>query len=307
MARKKSTSSQVTQATREGNARAGYCASAFFASASDIPAIVSDALPDEAFCTLDDMVKGLRGIESYLKAMNPSKGKHFVLINVQEARELALTLVLADTSIGLDEVLDPTHAIAADHRQLKDTVQAVKEIIGEAQSGATNYEKVRDQLDKLPNQALITNVLSLLEQRVTTVQSLAGPIDLSMGKTPVKQVASSRNHVLRGRVAGGYDEQANTVAIEITALVDADPRLFMCGCRITVKVLQEEQRVTLLLTQLAKVQINVTLSLPRIPITLSSPAKVDLKADLITIEVLEQQQSLDKIKTSLLQQLDLDV
>lgn len=301
------TSTPLTQAAREGNARKGYCASAFFASASDVPAAVSEALPDDEFCTLDDMLKAMRRVENQLLTMNPTPGRHFVLIRVKDARDLILTLVLANTSVGLMQELDPTPEIAAEHVTLRETVQAIKKVIAAAQSGSISFESIRDQLDKLPNPDLTNSVLSLLGQRVPTVQSLAGPIDLNMGKLAVKQVASEREHHLQGRVTGGYEEQAGTVIIEISALDDADTRLFTLGSRITLKVVQEEHRVSLLLAQLAKVPVRVRVKIPRIPLTLSAPAKADFRCDLEDIVVLEQTQSLEQIKEALIRQLNLDL
>lgn len=300
-------SNPLTQATREGNARKGYCASAFFASASDVPAAVSDALPDDEFCTIDDMLKAMRRVENQLLVMNPTPGRHFVLLKVKDARNLTLTLVLANTSIGLGEELDPAPAIAAEHVTLKETVQAIKKVINAAQSGSISFEGIRDQLDKLPNQALTNSVLSLLGQRVPTVQSRAGPIDLNLGKLVVKQVASERDHHLQGRVAGGYEEQAGTVVMEVSALDNADPRLFALGSRITLKVVQEEHRVSLLLAQLAKVPVRVRVKIPRIPLTLSSPEKADFRCDLEDVEVLEKTHSLEQIKEALIRQLNLDL
>lgn len=296
-----------TGAAREGRARAGYCASAFFATASTIPAVVSSALPDDEFCTLDDMTKAMRRVQAQLLAMNPTPGKHFVLLKVRDARDLILTLVLADTSVGLDDELDPTPVIAAEHAVLKDTVQAVKKVISAAQRGEISFEKIRSEFDKLPNQALTSSVLSMIQQKVPVVQTLAGPIDLSIGKLAVNQVSSEREHVLLGRVSGGYEEQSGTVTLEVIDLENSDPRLFTLGRRITLWVRQEEHRVNLLLAQLAKVSVRVWLKIPRIPITLTLASKVDIRCDLEHMEVLGSAQSFDQIKLSVVQQLKLEL
>lgn len=299
--------STLTQAEKEGNARKGYCASAFFASARDIPAVVSESLPDDAFCTLDDMFKAMRRLEVHLLKLNPTTGLHFVLLGVKEARDLMLTLILADSSIGLSEELDATPQIRAEHTILKRTVEAVKDVVTAAQSGSTSFEDVQDRLDKLPNRALADSVLSLIGQRAPTVQSLAGPIDLTVGKLLVKQVKSNRTHQIQGRVVGGYDEQTGTAVVEVTSLDDADPRLFSEGSRVKVQVVHEEHRMNLLLAQLAKVSIAVKLNIPRIPLTSFSSSRPDMFCDLVTIELLEQTATLNKIKAAVMSQLHLDI
>ena len=128
-----------------------------------------------------------------------------------------------------------------------------------------------------------------------------------MGKLSVKQVASKRTHQLRGRVAGGYDEQTGTAVLEITALDDADPRLFSIGCRLKVQVVQEEYRMNLLLAQLAKVPVAVKLNVPRIPLTSFSVGKIDMICDLITVDLLETTMSLETIKVALRSQLQLEI
>lgn len=307
MASTRKSSTNLTQAAREGNARRGYCASAFFASAADIPAFVSEFLPDDEFCTSDDMIKAVRRLEVQLLQLNPAPGKHLVLLNVKEARSLILTLVLADSSIGLSTELDPTPAIAAQQAVLKKTVQAVKKVIDSAQSGTISYEQFRDELDKLPNPALTESVLSLIGQRVPTVQSLAGPVDLNVGKLSVKEVASTRSHELIGRVAGGYDEQAGTVVLEVTSLGDADPRLFSPGVRLKAQVVQEEHRMSLLLAQLAKVPVKFLVNIPRVPLTVLSISKLNLNCDLLSIELLEKAARLETIREELLRQLPLEL
>lgn len=299
--------SALNTTTKEGNARAGYCATAFFACASDIPAVVAEALPDGMYCTLDDMQKAMRRVEKQLLALNTSAGKHYVMVQVKEAKELILTLVLADTSVGLDEALDPVPAITAEHNELKKTVDAVKKILGAAQSGDTSYEEIREELDKLPNPALTSSVLAYMDKKVSVVQSLAGPIDLGLGRMQVKEVASHHAHVVQGIVSGGYEEQTNTVMLEITDLKDADQRLFSIGHRISIRVLQEEHRVNLLLAQLAKVHVLVSLRVPRIPITMSSAPGAVLRTDLVSLDLLERQESLANIKTALIQQFNLDI
>lgn len=300
-------SAAPSRATKEGNARAGYCASAFFATAGDIPAAVSKSLPDDEFCTIDDLVKGIKRVENQLLAINPTPGQHYVLLRVKDARDLILTLVLSDTSIGLDDTLDPTPVIASEHNILNDTVLAVKKVISAAQHGTLSYEEIRKQLDNLPNAALTNSILALLGQRVPTIQSLVGPIDLNIGKLAVKQVPSDRDHYLQGRVVGGYEEQVATVSIEVSVLDDADPRLFTVGNRITLKVVQEEHRVSLLLAQLAKMPIRVQLKIPRIPITLSPLEKSDLRCDLVHVEVLNQPPLFEEIRANLARQLNLEL
>lgn len=278
-----------------------------FARATDVPGIVSDALPDGKYCTIDDAVKAFRKVEKHLLTMNPSDGHHFVLLCVNEVRSLILTLVLADTAVGLDDSLDPSHEIAVDHTILKDTVQDVRGIIAAAQGGTISYEEVRDRVDNLPRPALANAVLSLIGQQVSIVQSLAGPIDLHMDKLAVKQVASAREHCLQGRVSGGYDEQVGTVIFEVCALHDADPRLFSVGTRITLKVGLEEHRVNLLLAQLAKVQLKVRLKIPRVPILGFTPATYDLKCDLEHMEMVDKAHSFEEIRATLARQLHLEL
>lgn len=307
MQTKKPSNCNAKAATREGNARAGYCATAFFATASDIPAVVAEALPDGMYCTLDDMQKAMRRVEKHLLAFNTSAGKHYVMVQVKEARELILTLVLADTSIGLDEALDPVPTIAAEHAELRKTVEAVKRILGAAQTGDTNYEAVREALDKLPNPALTSSVLAFMDKKAPVVQSLAGPIDIGLGRMQVKEVASHRSHVIQGLVSGGYEEQTGTLILEVTDLKNADRRLLSVGQRISLRVLQEEHRVSLLLAQLAKVHVLVSINIPRIPITMAGAPGAVLKTDLISLDLLERQESLASIKTALIQQLNLDI
>ena len=307
MKTRKPYSKALTDAEMERNARNGYCATAFFASASDIPAVVSEALPDGMYCTLDDMKKAMHRVEKQLLALNPVTGKHYVMVKVEDARDLTFTLVLADTRIGLVDEPDTTAAIAVKHDELKKTVTAIKKILNEAQSGTASFEDIRDALDKLPNPTLTSIVLSFMEKKTQVVQSLTGPIDRSFGKMPVKEVASCREHRLKGLISGGYDEQSSTVIFEITELKAADSRLFSTDQRISVRVVQEVHRVNLLLAQLAKVQVLVTLKVPRIPITLAENSSAILKADLIHLDLLEQQESLANIKAMLIQQLNLDI
>jgi hypothetical protein len=307
MTNKKSASKKVTNTEKEQNARSGYCATAFFACASDIPAVVTEALPDGVYCTLDEMLKAMRRVEKQLLALSPTAGKHFVMVQVDDARDLILTLVMADTRIGLDKELDTTPAIKGNHTELLKTVSAIKKILGEAQSGKASFEDVRDELDKLPNPALTSTVLSLMDKKTQIVQSLAGPIDFSVGKFAVKEVASRRDQLLLCSISGGYEDQTDTVILEVADLKNADSRLFNVGQKVQTRVLQEEHRVNLLLAQLAKVHVMVTLSVPRIPITLTGSPGSILKTDLINLDLLEQQESLANIKTALIQQLKLDI
>ena len=297
--------SATTRATKEANARSGYSASGFFARASDIPAVVSKSLPDDQFCTIDDMLKALRAVERQLLQMSPHAGQHYVMLSVREARDLALTLVLADTSIGLKE-MDPLPVIAADHKALKDTVHAVKKVITAAQDGSLSYEMLQDKWGKLPDPELANKVLNLLGQRAAVVQSLAGPIDIGVGKLAVKEVPSEREHELRCRVSGGFDEQNGTVVLEVDSLNNADPRLFSIGSRITVKVVNEEHRISLLLAQLAKANVHVRLKIPRIPITVNMSSRPPLRCDLEHVEALDQTEPFEEIKASICRQFNLD-
>lgn len=296
----------TSQAAREGNARQGYCSSAFLAQAKDIPSLVTKMLPDGEFCTVGDIVKGLRRVENQLLGMNPTQGLCLVMASLKDARNLTLSLVLADTSIGLSEELDPSPVLHRQHSSLKETIHSIEKLVSEVQRDATSYEVFREQLEKLPDQTHVSNLLSLMDKSPVDVQTLAGPVVFDLGKIKVRELASERTHTLNGRVTGGYDEQAGTVLLEVSELVDADARLFSLRTQIKLQVVQETHRVSLLLAQLAKVSVKVEVNIPRLPI-FQTPTKVGLNCDLRKVEVLEQVSSLENIRESLIRQLNLDV
>lgn len=307
MSYKSRKSSPLSRAEREGNARQGYAVSSFFASAEDIPAVISEALPDGKYCTVEEMIKGIRKVENHLLALNTTEGLHFALVDLKTVKAVALTLVLADSSIGLSKELDPAPVIMAEHIALKNRINDVKTIITSIQDGSMSYEEVRAKFDQLPDIELTNTVVSLIGQRVPVVQSMAGPLDLNMEKMPVKFVASGRDHCMDGRVVGGYEEHAGTVIMEIQALKDADARLFSANNRITLRVMDEEHRVNLLLAQLTKSTIQVKVRVPRIPITSSPRSISELRCDLEDIEVLDKSDSLDQIKEAIVQKLQLNL
>lgn len=297
----------LSQAEREGNARQGYALTSFFASAEDIPAVVSEALPDGKYCTVDDMLKGIRKVENHLLSIHRGKGMHFAMVDLKSARSVILTLVLADSSVGLSKEIDPAPLIAAEHFSFKKRIDEVKAIVESAQDGSMSYETVRAELDRLPDVELTNTVVALLGQRVPVVQSMAGPLDLSMDKLPVKFVASVHEHCLIGRVVGGYEEQAGTVVMEIETLKDADTRLFHEKHRITLRVMSEEHRFNLLLAQLAKAKIQVKVKVPRIPLTPNPKLMSELRCDLEDVEVLDGNDSLNKIKEAISHSLQLNL
>lgn len=296
-----------TSAIQEGNARKGYCASAFISRASDIPAVVSRSLPDDEFCTLRDMYDAMRAVERHLLALSSRSGRHLVLVDVEEARRLILTLVLADSAVGLDPSFDPTPVLAQEHSVLQEAVGRVREVVNDAQKGGVSFEQVRQQLDSLPNQHLVSSLLSLIGQRTPLVHSLAGPIDLKFEKLAVREVASSRRHVVIGKVVGGYDESSGLVVTEIVSLVDADERILAPSCRIKLQVIREDHRLNILLAQIAKSAVRVEITIPRIPLTAGRPGALCLLCDLREIEVLEQAQPLATIRDALVQQLHLNL
>lgn len=297
----------LSRAEREGNARQGYALTSFFASAEDIPAVVSESLPDGKYCTVDDLLKGIRKVESHLLALHKGEGMHFAMVDLQSARSVVLTLVLADSSIGLSKEIDPAPFIATAHLSLKKRIDEIKAIVESAQDGSMSYEAVRAEFDKFPDAELTNTVVALLGQRVPVVQSMAGPLDLSMDKLPVKFVASVREHCLRGRVVGGYEEQAGTVVMEVETLKDADTRLFHEKHRITLRVMSDEHRFNLLLAQLAKAKIQVKVKVPRIPLTPNPKLMSELRCDLEDVEVLDSNESLNKIKDAITHSLQLNL
>lgn len=303
---KRKSISSHTQAAREGNARKGYCSPSFLAQAKDIPSIVSKMLPDGEFCTVADLVKGLRRVETQLLGMNPTKGLCFVMASVKEARSLTLSLVLGDTSIGLSEEFDPSPVLQQQHAVLKATIKSIERLVSDVQQEAISFESFREQIEKLPDQTHVSNLLSLIDKAPIDVQTLAGPVVFELGKIKVRELASERTHVLAGRIAGGYDEQAGTVLLEVSELLDADARLFSVRTHIKLQVVRETHRLSLLLAQLAKVSVKVDVTIPRLPI-FQTPTKVGLHCDLRQVEVLEQAGSLENIKESLILQLNLDV
>lgn len=297
----------LSRAEREGNARQGYALTSFFASAEDIPAVVSDSLPDGKYCTVDDLLKGIRRVESHLLALHKGEGMHFAMVDLQSARSVVLTLVLADSSIGLSKEIDPAPFVATEHLSLKKRIDAIKAIVESAQDGSMSYEAVRTEFDRFPDAELTNTVVALLGQRVPVVQSMAGPLDLSMDKLPVKFVASVREHCLCGRVVGGYEEQAGTVVMEVETLKDADTRLFHVKHRITLRVMSDEHRFHLLLAQLAKAKIQVKVKVPRIPLTPNPKLMSELRCDLEDVEVLDSNESLNKIKDAIAHSLQLSL
>lgn len=299
--------SQLSQAEREGNARQGYCASAFFAQAKDIPDFVSKVLPDDEFCLVQDLFKGLRRVENQLLKMNPTEGPCFVMMSVKEARRLTLSLVLANTSVGFSDEFDPSPVLRQQHSALKTTLRGLEKLVSEVQQEAPSYEAFREQIEQLPNQSQVSDLLSIIAKDPIDVQTLAGPVGFDSRKIKVRELASEREHVLIGRVVGGYDEQAATVLLEVSELDDADARLFSVRTRIKLQVVQETHRLSLLLAQLAKVPVKIEVNIPRISIFQSSPAKPGLLCDLRRVEVLEQAGSLEAIKQALIHQLKLDV
>jgi hypothetical protein len=251
------------------------------------------------------VVKGLTKVALYLKALDLQKRRSHVMVKVQDARDLILTLVLADTRIGLSEDFNPDQAIRAEHKALKSAVADVKKVITAAQSGAQSYEQVRERLDQLPNPPLIKEVLRLLGHKTPSVQSMAGPIDLDVGKLAVKDLASNRSHEVDVSVVGGYDEQALTVRVQVVALVDADERLFAADVQLKVRVHTDEHRVQVLLAQAAKQALRIKVALPRIPITLTAPGKADLVGDLVSLDAPEGSERNLFLKPDLLKQFSL--
>lgn len=298
-----SAGSKATNADRESNARAGLCAHALFASASDIPSVVSDALPDGKYSMVSEVTKALTKVEKCLRALHKDRGRTYVMVETEEARRLVLTLVLGDTSIGLSKELDPAPVIRSDHKALQSTVNDIRKVIEAAQSGTMSYEEVRERLDQLPNPPLVNEVLALIGHKTPVVQSLAGPIDLGLGRFTVKDVASQRQHQLDVLVVGGFDEQSSTVGLEVRALVDADNRLFSPDVRIKARVYEDAHRLQILLAQAAKQVIRITLSLPRVPIGCAAPGKADIVGDLVRLEISEDAQGLQE----LLRQFNLDL
>lgn len=307
MANSKKYITKLKKSNKEGNARKGYCSTAFFAQASDIPSVVSQALPDDAFCTLEDMYRGMKKVERHMLKMSTHKGRHMVLLDVVEARELIQSLVLADTAIGLNEEMNPVPFLTQEHQVIVDTVRQVQHALVEVQKGAVTFERFRENLGKLPNQELVSSILSMIGKKVPIIQTRAGPIDLKTEKLKIKEVASERGHSVTGRVTGGYDEHTCLVTVEVIDLLDADPALFIPAGRVKVQVISEEHRVNLLLAQLAKSQVRIVVNVPRIPLIVTSPGKVDLLCDLRELEILGQGSALATIKESVINQLGLDI
>lgn len=298
--------SSVSAADHEASARAGLCAAVMFASATDIPAVVAESLPDGEFCHLSDMISGMKKVERHLKNLDTGKGRAYTMVRVKEARDLTLTLILADTSIGLSKELDPTPVVEVEHRALKKAVEGVTRVVNELLTESMTFEEFRNKVDVLPDPHLVNKVLDLVGSKMVVVQSMAGPLDFNLGKVLVKEVMSGRQHVLDVSVISGFDEQAQAVGVEIRAIIDADRRLFTEGLRIRVRVHDDEHRLQILLAQLAKQSLQVGLSLPRVPFNLTSPSKSDLVCDLVELNVPEDTQSLRTLKQELLKQFSLD-
>lgn len=136
---------------------------------------------------------------------------------------------------------------------------------------------------------------------------MAGPVSLKMEKFNVKDVASARSHTVTGKVIGGYDENSGTVVVQVVELIDADPRLFSPATRIRLQVIRGDHRVTVLLAQLARSLIRVEVNVPRVPLTTTTPTKLDLLCDVREVALLEQVDSLEEIRNVLVQQLNLDM
>lgn len=296
-----------SNASRESNARNGYCAPALFARATDIPDVVSDSLPRDMYCTVNDMIAAVKKVERQLHNLNPTAGDSMVLVNADAARDLVLTLVLLNTAIGLDKSLDPAPVIAEDHHVLRSMVEKIRALLIAVKDGKMSYEDVMGELEKLPNPALAFRLISLAGQKHPVVHSLAGPIDLAMEKLNIKDAHSAKVHTLRAVVSGGYDDRSGLVSLKILALVDADPRLLVVNDYIQAQVVDDAQRVNLLLSQLAKRQVQVSVQIPRAPFFVNVSSKINLHCDLSgDVEICDEPASLSELKAAFTHQQNLE-
>lgn len=295
-----------SHAALEANAQKGLCAISLVASASEIPAVVAESLPEDKYCFLKDFSIAIDKISEALMGLRPQEGKAFVMIDRRSAMDLILTLVLAETKTGglLDGPSNAEVEIRASHKELVKTANQVNEILTLASTTEMSIEEFRTRVDSLNNPPLAKQLLEVMSMKAPRVRSSAGPVQLKLENKALKDLPSNRTHEIEVMVTRGFDDQANTVHVMAKTLIDADSKLFSSGEIFRILCLDADKRILLLLAQAAKKLVKVKVSIQRVPIF--SAARVDLLATLEHITVLECEDD-EQLKNMLLQQLQLEI
>lgn len=258
-----------SRSVAEARAQAGEGIPFISARATSIPSVVSEALGIGKFCFLKDFELVLEKVAETLRAFQPDGDRGFVMIDRQSAQKLALTLVLGGLKSNelLSPEFDSSIVIKGSRSEIFSAIERVKEALARCDNPDHTIEVFREEMSAIGNPALVKSILKAISANAPTLLSEDGTtVSLSLNKKILKDLPSHKKHILKV-VSVGFDEESKTATVVVRELISADVSLFEVSDFVKVLCVDDQMRLSLLLAQAARKALEITISVPRVPIT----------------------------------------
>ena len=231
------------------------------AAVGDLKAHVDDMLPEGQYVKVDHFTAALSRLGRVLAQMSEHPGT--LVVDRQQASTLIVSLLLVQSASS--PLLEEDHSIQAllklDAKELATAVKEVKRLIKNAHTTQMDFLSFQRELETTRNPAVSRRVLPFIGPDGRTVVTSAGPIDLSCQQKAPSTFLCEELITVDCTIARGLDESTRIFEIRTLAVQSSEFSLIHPNRMYRIELQQDAHRTAILLGQLLKAPLRVTVQI----------------------------------------------